>query len=49
MRILIILLIFLFINNCSNQNFRSFLKKQNDDQNDAQNGEQNDGQNDERN
>ena len=31
MRILIILLIFLFINNCSNQNFGSFLKKKNDD------------------
>ena len=31
MRILIILLIFLFINNCSNQNFASFLKKKNDD------------------
>ena len=31
MRILIILLIFLFINNCSNQNFVSFLKKKNDD------------------
>ena len=31
MRILIILLIFLFINNCSNQNFSSFLKKKNDD------------------
>ncbi len=30
MRILIILLIFLFINNCSNQNFGSFLKKKND-------------------
>ena len=25
------LLIFLFINNCSNQNFGSFLKKKNDD------------------
>ncbi len=31
MRILIILLIFLFINNCSNQNFGSFLEKKNDD------------------
>ena len=31
MRILIILLIFLFINNCSNQNFSFFLKKKNDD------------------
>ena len=31
MRILVILLIFLFINNCSNQNFSSFLKKKNDD------------------
>ena len=31
MRILIILLIFLFINNCSNQNFGSFLKKKNDE------------------
>ena len=31
MKILIILLIFLFINNCSNQKFGSFLKKQNDD------------------
>ena len=31
MRILIILLIFLFLNNCSNQNFGSFLKKKNDD------------------
>ena len=31
MRILIILLIFLFINNCSNQNLGSFLKKKNDD------------------
>ena len=30
MRILIILLIFLFLNNCSNQNFGSFLKKKND-------------------
>ena len=29
MRILVILLIFLFINNCSNQNFGSFLKKKN--------------------
>ena len=29
MRILIILLIFLFLNNCSNQNFGSFLKKKN--------------------
>ena len=31
MRILIILLIFLFLNNCSNQNFDSLLKKKNDD------------------
>ena len=31
MRILTILLIFLFFNNCSNQNFGSFLKKKNDD------------------
>ena len=31
MRILIILLIFLFINNCSNQNFSSPLKKKSDD------------------
>ena len=31
MRIFIILLIFLFLNNCSNQNFSSFLKKKNDD------------------
>ena len=31
MRIRIILLIFLFLNNCSNQNFGSFLKKKNDD------------------
>ena len=31
MRILIILLIFLLLNNCSNQNFGSFLKKKNDD------------------
>ena len=31
MRILVTLLIFLFINNCSNQNFGSFLKKKNDD------------------
>ena len=31
MRTLIILLIFLFINNCSNQNFGSFLMKKNDD------------------
>ena len=30
MRILIILLIFLFLNNCSNQNFGFFLKKKND-------------------
>ena len=29
MRLLIFLLIFLFINNCSNQNFGSFLKKKN--------------------
>jgi len=31
MRILIILLIFLFINNCSNQNLCSLFKKKNDD------------------
>ncbi|MDC3070541.1 hypothetical protein OA064_01060 [Candidatus Pelagibacter sp.] len=31
MRVLIILLIFLFLNNCSNQNFDSLLKKKNDD------------------
>ncbi len=31
MKILIILLIFLFINNCSNQNFGSFFKKKNGD------------------
>ena len=31
MRILIIFLTLLFINNCSNQNFGSFLKKKNDD------------------
>ncbi len=31
MKILIILLIFLFLNNCSKQNFGSFLKKKNDD------------------
>ncbi len=31
MRIPIILLILLFINNCSNQNFGPFLKKKNDD------------------
>ena len=31
MRIIIIFLIFLFINNCSNQDFGSFLKKKNDD------------------
>ena len=31
MRILIIFLTLLFINNCSNQNFGSFLKKNNDD------------------
>ena len=31
MRILIILLIFLFLNNCSKQNFSAFLKKKNDD------------------
>ena len=31
MRILTILLIFLFLNNCSNQNFGFFLKKKNDD------------------
>ena len=30
MRILIIFLTLLFINNCSNQNFGSFLKKKND-------------------
>ena len=29
MKLLIFLLIFLFINNCSNQNFDSFLKKKN--------------------
>ncbi len=29
MRLLIFLLIFLFINNCSNQNYGSFLKKKN--------------------
>ena len=31
MKILIILLFFLFLNNCSNQNFGSFLKKKNGD------------------
>ena len=31
MRILIIFLFLLFINNCSNQNFGSFLKKKNGD------------------
>ena len=31
MRILIIFLTLLFINNCSNQNFDSFLKNKNDD------------------
>ena len=31
MRILIILLIFLLLNNCSNQNFGSILNKKNDD------------------
>jgi len=31
MRILIIFLFFLFINNCSNQNYGSFLKKKNSD------------------
>ncbi len=31
MKILIILLIFLFLNNCSNQKFGSFLKKKNED------------------
>ena len=31
MRTLIILLFFLFLNNCSNQNFGSYLKKKNDD------------------
>ena len=31
MRILIIFLTLLFINNCSNQNLGSFLKKKNDD------------------
>ncbi len=31
MRILIILLIFLFLNNCSNKNFSSFLNKKNGD------------------
>ena len=31
MRILIIFLTFLFINNCSNQNFDSFLNKKNND------------------
>ena len=30
MKILIILLFFLFLNNCSNHNFGSFLKKKND-------------------
>ena len=31
MKIRIILLIFLFLNNCSNKNLGSFLKKKNDD------------------
>ena len=31
MRIFIIFLAILFLNNCSNQNFGSFLKKKNDD------------------
>ena len=31
MKILTIFLVFLFINNCSNQNFSSFLLKKNDD------------------
>ena len=31
MRVFIIFLVFLFINNCSNQNFGSFLKKKKDD------------------
>ena len=31
MRVFIIFLVFLFISNCSNQNFGSFLKKKNDD------------------
>ena len=31
MKILIIFITFLFLNNCSNQNFGSFLKKKNDD------------------
>ena len=31
MRILIIFITFLFINNCSNQNFGSFLNKKNND------------------
>ena len=31
MRVLIILLFFLFLNNCSNQKIDSFLKKKNDD------------------
>ena len=30
MRVFIIFLVFLFISNCSNQNFVSFLKKKND-------------------
>ena len=30
MRVFIIFLVFLFISNCSNQNFGSFLKKKND-------------------
>ena len=37
MRILIIFLIFLFINNCSNQNFGSFLKEKNVDMAENQN------------
>ena len=31
MKILTVFLVFLFINNCSNQNFSSFLMKKNDD------------------
>ena len=37
MRILIIFLTFLFINNCSNLNFGSFLKIKNDDMVEKQN------------
>ena len=37
MRILIIFLTFLFINNCSNLNVGSFLKKKNDDMVEKQN------------